>query len=99
MPKNIKTIIIVAVVVFVLISLYVMFGTQSGQRAIKDFQSDWTGGINRVVTVYDVNGNVIKTYEGKFDIEYDSDRIKFDDEDGKRHIIFYSTGTVIVDEL
>ena len=97
--KRIITIVVVAVLIFVALIVYGLFGTQSGQRAIKDIESDWGGGIERVVTVYDINGNVLKTYQGKFDIEYDSDRIKFDDEEGKRHIIFYSTGTVIVDEV
>jgi hypothetical protein len=46
----------------------------------------------------DVTGNLLKTYEGKFDIDYDDNRIIFDDETGKRHVIYYPTGTVIVDE-
>ena len=49
--------------------------------------------------VYDVNGKLIEKYEGKFDVETDHDNyILFDDEEGRRHIIFYKTGTVIVDE-
>ena len=42
---------------------------------------------------------MIAKYEGRFDIEYDDDRILFDDEDGLRHIIYYPTGNVIVDEV
>ena len=79
-------------------SLWWLYNTESGARAIKDYQSNVTGGISRTVTVYDISGEVIKTYDGKFDVEYDSDRIKFDDENGKRHVIYYTTGTVIVDE-
>ena len=56
-------------------------------------------GIQRKVTVFDATGNVIKEYEGKFDVEYDDDRILFDDEKGLRHIIYYPTGTVIIDEV
>lgn len=72
--------------------------TEAGRRAIKDTQSNISGGIERTVTVYDINGDVIETYSGRFDVDYDSDRIKFDDEDGKRHVIYYTTGTVIIDE-
>ena len=72
--------------------------TESGKRAIKDWQSNTTGGITRTVTVYDINGKEIAKYEGKFDVEYDAERIKFDDEEGKRHIIYYTTGTIIIDE-
>lgn len=73
--------------------------TASGARELKTEQSNFDKGINRQVTVYDVNGDVIQQYRGKFDIEYDDDRILFDDEKGMRHIIYYPTGTVIVDEI
>ena len=75
------------------------FGTESGKRAYKDQQSNIEGGIQRTVSVYDVNGELIKEYSGKFDIETDNESyILFDDEDGHRHIIYYTTGTIIVDE-
>lgn len=73
--------------------------TESGKRALKDQNSNFNSGIERVVSVYDVNGKLIEKYEGKFDVETDHDNyILFDDEEGRRHIIFYKTGTVIVDE-
>lgn len=73
--------------------------TEAGQRALKDQQSNFGGGIVRTVEVYDIEGNLIKTYEGKFDIETDKDNyILFDDEKGLRHIIYFTTGTIIVDE-
>lgn len=73
--------------------------TESGKRAVKTQESNFGGGITREVKVYDVEGDVIAEYKGKFDIEYDNDRILFDDEKGNRHIIYYPTGTVIVDEV
>lgn len=78
--------------------LFWLYNTESGARAIKDTQSDFSGGIERTITVYDIDGEIIQQYNGKFDISYDSSRIKFDDENGKRHIIYYTTGTVIIDE-
>lgn len=72
--------------------------TESGKRELKDMAGNIKGGIERIVTVFDVNGQVIRKYEGKFDISYDNSRIKFDDEEGKRHVIYYTTGTVIIDE-
>lgn len=72
--------------------------TESGKREIKDLKSNTTGGITRVVTIYDINGKEIQKYEGKFDVDYDNSRIKFDDEQGKRHIVYYTTGTIIIDE-
>ena len=72
--------------------------TESGKRALKSQESNFNSGIERTVTIYDVNGKVIKQYEGKFDVEYDDDRILFDDENGKRHVLYYTTGTVAIDE-
>lgn len=72
--------------------------TESGKRALKSQKSNFDSGIERIVTIYDVNGEVIKQYEGKFDVEYDDDRILFDDEKGKRHVVYYTTGTVAIDE-
>lgn len=74
-------------------------GTESGKRAYKDEQSNLTGGIQRTVTVYDINGQVLREYTGRFDIETDKENyFLFDDEEGKRHIIYNTTGTVLVDE-
>ena len=72
--------------------------TAGGKRAYKTQESNLSNGIYREVTVYDMEGDIIKTYSGKFDITYDNDRILFDDEKGKRHIIYYPTGTITIDE-
>lgn len=76
--------------------------TASGQRAFKDQESNFENGTERVVTVYDINGEVIKQYDGRFDVETgnvdNAPYILFDDENGKRHIIYYTTGTVTIDE-
>lgn len=90
--------------IFTIITIVVLIGliwfstTASGRRAIKTTQSNLVNGIPRTVEVYSVDGTLLKKYEGKFDIQYDDNQILFDDENGKRHIIFYPTGTVIVDE-
>ena len=75
--------------------------TESGKRHIKSWESETTGGIDRTVTVYDINGEEVAKYIGRFDIEETSQegvvKIKFDC-DGKRHIIYAQTGTVLIDE-
>ena len=85
-------------IVFLIGMFWYYRSTESGKRALKSQESNFNQGIERKVEVYDVDGDLIKTYEGKFDVDYDSDRIIFDDEDGKRHVIYYPTGTVIIDE-
>lgn len=65
------------------------------------WQSEVEGDLYRVVKVYDMQGEQIAEYKGKFDLEEQQTdgvtKIKFDN-DGKRHIIYCSTGTVIIDE-
>lgn len=70
------------------------------KRLVKDLTSNVSGGIPRHVKVYDINGELIEEYKGTFDIETTNNNyILFDDENGLRHIIYFTTGTVIIDEL
>lgn len=75
--------------------------TESGKRSLKTWDSEKSGGLNRTVTVYDIQGEEIAKYQGKFDVEESQNegviKIKFD-VDGKRHIIYAQTGTVLIDE-
>lgn len=99
--EGVGTLIIAFIIGVVLIAVPIIYSnTNSGKRALKDQKSDFgTNEEQREVVVYDINGNVIKKYGGKFDIETDHDKyILFDDENNKRHIIYYTTGTVIIDE-
>lgn len=99
---SVKVISISSAIVLVICLLFGMLfyynNTAAGKRAFKSQESNFNDGIERIVEVYDATGNLLKKYEGKFDIDYDDDRIIFDDENGKRHVIYYPTGTVIVDE-
>ena len=102
--KRISGCAILVIAAMLIVGLY--FGmrwhfnhTARGQRAMKTQESNFNNGIMRKVEVYDATGNLIREYEGKFDIDYDDDRIIFDDQDGMRHVIYYPTGTVIVDEI
>ncbi|MCD8082214.1 MAG: hypothetical protein LUE86_01485 [Clostridiales bacterium] len=58
-----------------------------------------SGGISRLVRVYDMEGDLIEEYAGTFDVETDEHYVLFDDEKGKRHMIYYTTGTIIIDEV
>ena len=73
--------------------------TEEGARALKTQDSNFNGGIERQVIVYDANGNIIEEYQGEFDVEYNLNQILFDDENGQRHIICFGSGTVIINEV
>lgn len=81
-------------------SLFWLYGSAPGQRALKSFGSETSGGLTRVVTVYDMQGDQIAQYEGKFDIQTDDTKVFFDipseGEDSKRVQIW--NGTVISEE-
>ena len=86
---------IAVIITAVLILVGVFFGlnwyfknTASGQRAVVDQKSNLNNGLERTVTVYTANGDVIATYEGEIDIETnDGGYIKFDFE-GNRYIYY-----------
>ena len=42
--------------------------TGSQERGIKNIKSNWTGGLNRTITLYDYNGKAVRTWEGKIDM-------------------------------
>ena len=69
--------------------------TASVDREVKSFSSNWNGGLNRTVTVYDYNGGKIKSWSGKFDVSESENEVYFDDSDGKRVIIH---GGIVVNE-
>lgn len=83
-------------------SAFWLYGTEAGARAQKTWQSTTSGGLTRVVTVYDMEGDVVARYEGTFDVDANAERIIFDvpQEDGsyKRHQIWPTTGTVTIEE-
>lgn len=101
--KREKVIVIAILTIFTLstgLTLSWYFSTTAaGKRAWKTQESNFNGGIQREVKVYSVDGKLIQEYKGKFDVEYDDDRILFDDEKGHRHIIYYPTGIVTIDEV
>lgn len=78
-----------------LILVTLLTGCASWDRGWKSITSDVSGGIDRTVTVYDYNGNPIKSWSGKFDMSNSENEIFFDI-NGKRIIIH--NGIVIAEE-
>ena len=73
--------------------------SESFARSCKDMDSNFNGGLHRTVKVYTYDGDLVAEYSGKFDIETDNKTyILWDDEYGKRHIIYYTNFNIIIDE-
>ena len=63
-------------------------GCESWGRFTKDLSSEFGGGLNRKVTAYDYNGNVLYEYTGEIDIEMSETKVLFDTKEGKRVILY-----------
>ena len=73
--------------------------TASGKRELKTQDSNLNNGIEREVIVYDMDGDELEYFRGRFDVDYEDERIMFDDENGNRHVIYFKSGTVIINEI
>lgn len=76
------------IAVFALLAAMVLSlaGCASLNRELKSFESDISGGLNRTVTVYSYDGDILGQWSGKFDVS-ESENETFFDIDGKRVII------------
>ena len=79
----------------ILVTIFMLTGCASMQRDMKTISSDWGGGLNRTVTVYDYTGNPIQSWTGKIDISESENEVWFD-LNGKRTVI--QGGIIIVQE-
>ena len=85
------------VILLAILSMFIISGCATWEREVKDAKSDFSGGLDRTIIVYDYNGNEITSYEGKIDLSYEdtANKVKFD-LNGKRTVIY--GGIVIVQE-
>lgn len=91
-PYLISAMISAIIIILIVIGIkWYNTNTASGVRAVKDFQSELSNGIEREITITAEDGREIFYYEGKVDIESDHEDnyIKFESEEGKRYIIYY----------
>ena len=65
----------------------------SCERTIKNWDSEF-GGLNRIVNIYDYEGELIATYEGMIDVEESETKVLFD-LNGKRYIYYNAVVEVI----
>lgn len=96
-PKSKYILIIAAIVIGITAIVLATLNTESGKRFFKNVSSNWTGGLQRIVYVYDNNGNLLRTYEGEIDIQENDfgNKVLFDLY-GKRYVLY--NATVIVEE-
>ena len=54
----------ILIVLTIIVSL-LLSGCASWERIKKDVKSDWNDGLQRTITIYNANGDVLKTYKEK----------------------------------
>ena len=62
--------------------------TASGQRALTDQKSEMDNGLERTVTIYTADGEIIAQYTGKIDIEGNDGCYGLFDYEGKRYTYY-----------
>jgi hypothetical protein len=85
--KTKKRIIIEVVSVLILAYLIIGASCSSCSRNCKSVSSDVGGGLDRIVNIYDYQGDKIASYEGKIDVEENDSKVLFD-LNGKRYIYY-----------
>lgn len=96
---SVVAVVMVVILVIAIILSKQVAGTESFKRTMKNLQSDSSEVVERQVTVYLENGDIIFEREGAFDVEHKDERLKLIDEDGKVQIIYLGrTSTAIVEE-
>lgn len=89
--------VILVVIILVIGLLVLMFSGANFQRTLKSWKSNYTGGLYRIVSVYDYNGNLLRKYgPAMIDIS-ESENETFFDYNGNRIIIH--NAIVIVEEV
>ena len=97
MSKTSSILIIILIAALVIGLLALTFSGANFQRTIKSWRSNYTGGLYRIVSVYDYNGNLLREYgPAMIDIS-ESENETFFDYNGTRIVIH--NAIVIVEEV
>ena len=92
-----KRISIVLFVTFALMGIVELSSCESCNRELHSIHSDWNGGLYRKVTLLDYEGDTLKVWEGKFDVQFTDRNSAYWDMNGKRVMI--SGGIIVNEEL
>ena len=79
----------------VILFTFAFAGCASCNRFFKSCSADLSGGLERIVNVYSLDGELIATYEGKIDIDNNENGSIMFDLDGKRYVYYNAIIEVI----
>jgi hypothetical protein len=78
---------VIAIIAIIVILFFINLNRGSVKRSLVDLKSEWGNGLQREITVYTADGQVLAHYEGKIDLDSTNGVVKFDF-DGKRYIYY-----------
>lgn len=84
----------IAVCLTLVTLMFCLSGCASWSRGLKSIGSDFSGGLDRTVTVYSYDGQILGQWSGKFDVS-ESEQETYFDVNGKRVII---QGGIVINE-
>lgn len=89
--------LIIKVLATIALCATVMFcaSCSSCQRSFKSCNSNLNGGLYRIVNIYSLDGQLIATYEGKIDIDDNTNGSVMFELDGKRYVYYNAIVEVI----
>ena len=96
--KHRSGVLIFIIVIALMVGMLIFaFSSANFQRTLKSWRSNYTGGLYRIVSVYDYNGNLLREYgPAMIDIS-ESENETFFDYNGTRIVIH--NAIVIVEEV
>lgn len=85
--------------IIIAMAILMLFATSCASlgRVGKDVKSDLSGGLERTLTVYTADGEVLKTYKGKIDLASTEGGIVKFDLNGQR-IMYYNCYVEVIEE-
>lgn len=94
-----KTILVAFIILAICVGIGACcYNSQAVRRMGKDIKSDLSGGLNRTVTVYTADGEILKTYKGKIDLETTEGGIVKFDLNGQR-IMYYNCYVEVIENV
>lgn len=90
---------IILTVVLLFLSIYLFITkTQAGGRLSKDISSS-VSGMDRTLRAYSLDGELLETYSGKFDISENSNGAKVKFDKGNKRIIIYNAIVIVEEDI
>ena len=83
-------------VLVVILSTIGLCGCASLERGCKSVQSNLSGGLDRLVIVYNLSGEEMARYEGKIDLATEDGCIQF--EYGGKRVVWYNAIVSIIEK-